>query len=360
MTGARSLRATLLGAVLTLACAAPAHAQWSVTANDGRSALTLGFLAQTQIEALENPGSSDISQNVFVRRTRLMLGARINDRTSLFMDTDVPNLGKGQASGSKVANTLVLQDLVLTQALCPNFKLDAGMLYVPLSHNSQQAVGSLLAIDYGPYTFVQNDPADAKLGRDYGVDGRAYLGRQHLELRAGMYQGDRGRNATEPFRAAARAVYYVCDADTGFFYAGTAFGKKRMFALGAGIDTQKQYQAWSGDLTCDWPVQRDCVTLLAGFTRYDGGRTFAALPRQDAVLLELGWYFHAAHVTPFVQYASRDYLDPARADESRVQGGLAFWGNGHKNSLKLGVAKLTKDRLADGFQYLAQWQVLAY
>jgi hypothetical protein len=350
----------LLGAALTLACAAPAHAQWSVSANDGRSALTLGFLAQTQIEALESPGSSDVAQNVFVRRARLMLGARINDRTSLYMDTDVPNLGKGQTTGAKVANTLVLQDLVVTQTLCSSFKIDAGMLYVPLSHNAQQAVGSLLPVDYGPYTFAQNEGTDSKLGRDYGVDGRAYVAHKHLEIRAGVYQGDRGKNATEPFRVAARGVYYACDADTGFFYAGTAFGKKRMLALGAGVDAQKDYRAWSGDVTCDWPVQKDCLTLLAGFTRYDGGTTFAALPRQDDVLVELGWYSHAARVTPFVQYASRDYLDPARADEARVQGGLAFWGNGHKNSLKLGVAKLTKDRLADGFQYMAQWQVLAY
>lgn len=360
MTRTRDLRAMFAGVVLALACAVPAHAQWTVASVSGRGALTIGVLAQSQLEAFESPGSHDVAQNVFVRRARLMFGARIDDRTSVYLDTDVPNLGKGQPSGSKVANTLVLQDLVVTQSLCRSFKLDAGMLYVPLSHNSQQAVGSLLAIDYGPYTFLQGDPTDSKLGRDYGVDGRAYLDHQHVELRAGVYQGDRGRNATAPFRLAARGVYYACDADTGFFYAGTAFGNRRIFALGAGVDAQKDYRAWSGDVTCDWPVQKDCVTLLAGFTRYDGGATFASLPRQDAMLIEFGYFLHRAHVTPFVQYASRDFVDAARADEARVQFGLAIWGNGHKNSLKCGLAKLTKDKLSDGFQYLAQWQVLAY
>ena len=76
--------------------------------------------------------------------------------------------------------------------------------------------------------------------------------------------------------------------------------------------------------------------------------------------MELGYFVRAAHVTPYVQYASRDYESPARADESRIQGGLAFWGNGHKNDVKLGVAKLTRDKVPDGIQYVAQWQVLAY
>ncbi len=360
MSPRRTILPALLSLIACLAVAVPARAQWSMTANDGRSVLNIGFLSQSQAEALQNPGSRDYAQNVFERRVRLMLGGRVNERTSFFIDTDVPNLGKGQASGAKVANTMVLQDLVLTQAICPGVKVDAGMLYVPISHNSQQAVGTLLAVDYGPYSFLQSDATDSRLGRDYGVDGRAYLAGQHVELRAGLYQGDRGRNATEPFRTTFRGVYYPFQPDTGFFYSGTAFGKRKVVAVGGSYDSQLSYYAWACDVSVDWPAGKDCVTVQVDYMRYDGRTTFAALPRQAVVLVELGYFDHRARVTPYLQYASRDYEDPGRADESRIQGGLAFWGNGHKNSLKVGAAKLAKESASDGVQYVVQWQVLAY
>ncbi len=343
-----------------LVAAQPANAQWSMTANDGQSQLKLGFFAQLQGEALRNPGSQELAQNVFVRRARLMLGGRVDARTAFFIDTETANLGKGQSSGVKGANTMVIQDLVITRTVRPGVHVDAGMMYVPTSHHSQQAVGSLLAVDYGAHSFLQSDVTDSKSGRDYGVNGRVYFGNRHGELRAGVYQGDRGRNSTLPFRTAVRGVFYPFEADTGFFYSGTAFGKKRLVALGGSYDAQKSYYSWAGDVTVDWPLRQDCVTLLADYMRYDGGATFVALPRQDAVLVELGYTIHRAHLTPFVQYAARDYDDPARADEARIQGGLAFWSNGHRDNIKLGVSKLMKDGVSDGIQYVGQWQLLAF
>jgi hypothetical protein len=255
---------------------------------------------------------------------------------------------------------MLLQDLVLTHMLGPGLKIDAGMLAVPMSHNSQQSVGSVLPVDYGPYSFLQSDVTDSKVSRDYGVDARASVAKRHGELRAGLYQGDRGRSASTPFRTTLRAVYYPFEADTGYFYSGTSFGKRKVLAFGASFDAQQRYDAWSGDVYADWPVRKDCLTLLVGVMRYDGRTTFTALPRQDVVLVELGYFVQKAHLTPYVQYAARDYADSFRADEARIQGGVAFWGNGHRQSLKLGVASLTRDDASDGYQYVAQWQVLAY
>jgi hypothetical protein len=355
----RSASIALMGLLAGLAMATPARAQWSIASTDGKGAFNLGFLVQPQVEALQSPGSQDCAQNLFVRRARLLFSGRIDDRTSFNFVTDVPNLGKGQATGAKVSNTMVLQDAVVTEVVAPGVKVDAGMLLVPVSHNSQQSASSILAVDYGPYSYLASDATDSKAGRDYGVNGRAYLANRHAEVRAGLYQGDRLKNSTAPFRTTFRGVFYPYTADTGFTYAGTAFGKKKMVALGASYDTQKSYYAWAGDVFVDWPVLKDCVTFQADYIRYDGRTMFAALPRQDVLLVEFGYFVHQAHVSPYVQYASRDYDAPGRADEAKIQGGLAFWGNGHKNNVKVGVAKLTKDRASDGIQYVAQWQVLA-
>ena len=360
MSDYRAVQGMLLTLLACLAVAAPADAQWAVASNDGKAALNLGFLAQTQVEVLQSPGAQGYAQNLFIRRARLMLGGRVDEHTSFFIDTDVPNLGKGQASGAKVSNTIVLQDLVLTRTCGPGVKVDAGMLYVPLSHNSQQAVGSLLAVDYGSYSFLESDATDSKLGRDYGLDGRTYFANRHAELRIGVYQGARGKSATGPFRTAIRAVYYPFEPDTGFFYSGTAFGKKRVLALGSSYDAQSSYYAWDGDVSVDLPVRQDCATLQVDYLRYDGRTTFVSLPRQDVVLVELGYYLHRVRVTPYVQYAARDYRDPALADDAKMQAGLAFWGQGHRSSLKLGVAKLTRDKAPNGAQYVVQWQVLAF
>jgi len=350
----------LVAGVAVFASVAPARAQWSISSSDGKAVFNLGFLAQAQLEELESPGSHDYAQNAFVRRLRLVAGGRVDDRTSFFIDTDVPNLGKGQATGAKVANSMVLQDAVLTEALGCGVKLDAGMLMVPVSHNSLQAAGTLLAVDYGPYSFLQSDPTDSRVNRDYGVDARASLAARHAELRAGLYQGNRGSGSAGPFRTTVRAVWYPFDADTGFFYAGTAFGRRRLVAIGGGYDAQAGYHAWAGDVSVDWPVAGDCLTFQADYVHYDGGVTFAALGRQAAVLVETGYFIRRLSLTPYVQYASRDYEAPALPREAKLQAGLAYWCNGHRNSLKLGVARLMRDGAADGAQYVAQWQVLAF
>ncbi len=354
-------RAAALAALLVVVLATPSRAQWTIAGADGKAAYTIGFLAQTQFEELKGTGTDYWQQNVFFRRVRVIGSGRVNEHTAFFFETDVPNLGKGQATGKKVENAVVLQDFALTQTICPSFKVDVGMLLVPLSHNSQQSAGSLLAIDYGAYSFLSSDTINAKVGRDYGVQARGWLAGRKLELRAGVYQGNRGTDSRAPFRFAARGVVYPFEADTAMFYTGTTLGKRKLVAIGGGVDVQKDYAAWSTDAFVDWPVAKgDGVTLQADFLRWDGGTTFASLPRQDCLLVEAGYYAHAWKVTPFVQYASRDYELASRADETRLQGGLAYWGNGHRWNVKLGLAKLTKEHASDGTQFVTQWQVMAF
>lgn len=347
-----------LGAVLfvTGAC----HAQWAVSSADGKSTLNVGFLSQLQFEALESTDASYYQQNLFFRRLRLMAGGRINDRLSLFLDTDIPNLGKGTTSGSKTASTLMLQDFVLTYTVSSRLKLDGGMLLLPVSHNGQQAATSLLAVDYGPYTFLHSDPLNLYTGRDYGLQARGYLAGSHVEYRVGVSQGNRGVDSRAPFCSHARAVWYPCQADTGLFYTGTTLGKRRIVALGASLVQQQHFLAWSGDVFLDLPVGGDALTGQFDFTRFDGGSTFASLPRQDAYLAEGGYCFRRARLGPYVQYARRDFAGDGTADESKLQAGLAWWGDGHRCNLKLGMAKLMKEGDEDRNQAVLQWQALVF
>lgn len=348
-----------------LLAAAPASAQWQITSPDGSSKLTLGVLAQLQAEELQPIGTEDWQQNVFARRFRIVVGGKINDRVSLFADTDVPNLGKGVTSGAavgnKVDNTMFLQDLAVTYTVRSELKVDAGMLLVPASHNGLQSAASHLTLDYGPWSFLQSDSTRSKVGRDYGVLARGYLGDRHLEYRLGVLQGARGADARRPFRSAYRIAYYPFEADTGLFYTGTTLGKRRLWSVGFGGDHQLDYNTWSADVFVDQPIAGgDGITFQADFTRYDGGVTFPALARQDVMMFEAGYYFHKAKVSPFVQYSVRDFEAAASKDETKLIGGLAYWDSGHKFNLKAAYAVLGRDGAQDGKQFVLQAQVYAF
>ena len=46
----------------------------------------------------------------------------------------------------------------------------------------------------------------------------------------------------------------VLEAETGFFYAGTYLGKKKILAIGAGFDGQKDFHAYAADAFFDYPL----------------------------------------------------------------------------------------------------------
>lgn len=350
----------LLGA-LWLALATPASAQWQMTSPDGTTKLNFGFLAQFQAEELQPVGTEDWQQNLFVRRFRIVMSGKVNDKVAIFADTDVPNLGKGTAAGTKTDNTMILQDLVLTYTVRSEFKLDVGMLLTPASHNGLQSAASHLGVDYGPWSFVQSDSTRSKTGRDYGVLARGYLGDRHFEYRAGVLQGLRGIDSRQPFRTAFRLAWYPFDSDTGLFYTGTTLGKRRIVSIGVGGDMQRDYRTTSADVFVDQPVNGgDGFTLQADWTQYDGGTWIPGVSKQTVLLAEAGYYSHTSKLGPFVQYSSRDYDKASLADETKLMGGLAWWDSGHKFNVKAAYALLTRDGKSDGKQAVVQAQLFAF
>ena len=349
-------------ALVLLLLAAPAGAQLQITSADGGSSLKLGVLAQGQGEWLDAAGGEHTSQNLFLRRLRVILGGKLGERITFFVDTDSPNLGKAGADGRKNDGDVFIQDAFVSVALRPDVSVDAGMLLLPLSHNAQQGATTLLAIDYAPTSFTASAPTGSRTGRDYGVQLRGYFLQRHLELRAAVAQGARGPDAARPLRTTLRAVWYPFEADTGFFYSGTFFGARRLLALGVSHDQQEHYRTDAADVVVDWPVgaRGDAVAAQANVVRFDGGTTLTELPRQDTVALEAGYFLKAFRLGPFVQFSRRDFDDPARADERSSQVGVAWWWSGHQLNVKLGVGRLERDGVPDRTQVVLQGQLFLY
>jgi hypothetical protein len=334
---------------------------FKIASSDGKSSVSFGFLAQGQAEWVTNPLTDITSKNMFLRRARFIAGGKINDKLSFFLDTDSPNLGKAQADGTKTAEKVYLQDVILTYKFRDEFMIDGGMLLVSGSHNSMQGAAGLLPVDYGPYAFQASAPTDSKVGRDYGAQVRGYLFKKHFEYRAGVYQGKRGVTSKEPFRYATRLVWYPFEAETGFFYTGTTLGKKRILAFGFGTDNQSNYHSQSADIFYDQPVNKgDGITLQADYTHNDGDDTFTTMKPQHVWTAEASYYFHKAKIGPFMQLSELRYAVDAGNNMSKYQGGIAFWPQGHKFNIKLGIGKTQTGNAPRQLQVALQTQIYIY
>jgi hypothetical protein len=353
---------------LVLAGARTAAAQWQVESKDGKTNFKFGFLAQPQLELLETPDTTATSQNISLRRFRLLFGGKIADKWTFFFETDSPNLGKAtpdktaNPTGAKDAGFMFLQDAYVTYDYSTEFKVDGGMMLTPLGHNHGQSAATLLPVDYGPYTFTEATPLGERVGRDYGVQLRGYPAKQHLEYRLGVFQGVRGVEARNDLRVAGRAVWYPFAAETGFFYGGTFQGSKRVVAIGAAFDHQKEYNEYAADVFVEQPFNKgeQGVTFQANWMRFDGGTFIKTLPKQDTYLIEAAAHFAKGRVSPFVQFASKDIKLVTAADQRYWQAGLAYWMAGHQRNLKFSAGRQHTTGLPDRTQVLLQLQIFYY
>lgn len=359
----KTIRLLFFFVLLVLIAAASSWAQpFQLTSQDGKSSVKFGLLLQPQGEWVDTTDAEHTTENLYLRRIRLLFGGKYGDKVTFFVDTDSPNVGKAAADGTKSEATMYIQDASITYSFTPSVMIDGGMLLLPLSHNTQQGATTLLPVDYGPYSFLASTPTGSRVGRDYGAQLRGYLFNNHFEFRAAVTDGARGANARNPFRTTYRLVYYPFDAETGFFYTGTNFGKKRIVAIGGSYDAQKDYKTTSGDVYVDIPAGKsgDAITLQADFTKYDGGEFLPTLPKQDATLVEASYYFHSIRLGPYLQYANRNYDAAATPDEKYEQLGLAWWSSGHNFNLKLGAGKFEKTGAKDRNQVLLQAQLFFF
>ena len=108
--------AAVLAVLVVMAWASPASAQFNIESKDGKNSLKIGFLAQPQFESLGTADGTATSNNIFLRRFRIMFGGKLGDKWTYFFETDDPNLGKGATAGTaaKDTGTMYLQDANVT------------------------------------------------------------------------------------------------------------------------------------------------------------------------------------------------------------------------------------------------------
>lgn len=334
------VRAGLAAAGLAALLASPPAAAQAVIKVSDDVSFRFGLLLQGQADWQERAIADGTAQNLFVRRARILVGGSLAKNVTFFFETDSPNYGKSVA-GAKTGSSMIVQDAFVSWKLSEAFTIDGGMILTGIAHNSLQSAASLVAIDYGSYSFLYSPSTQNVVGRDTGFQLRGYPAAKKLEYRVGVWAGQRDTGSRQAFRTTARLQYNFLDADTGFFYTGTSLGKKRIFALGAGYDTQKDYTSYAADAYVDLPVGKNgAVSGQLDFIHYDGGTTFTNLAKQDTVYAEAGYYIKSAKVMPFAYWGTKDVAGRDAGDESRWAIGLGYMAFGHNLNIKAAYGRI--------------------
>jgi hypothetical protein len=340
--------------------------------------LRFGFLAQPQYEAAGGAADDGFSHNFFVRRARLLVGGTLFNDFELFFETDFADLMKSDAMGVKNGPGALIQDAIVTWKRFDFFKIDAGFMLVPLSHNAIQSAASLYSWDYFAFTFRHSNVFRAAVppaGRDAGVQLRGLLLGGHLEYRVGAFQGLREAAAPPPgmmgepelqstnaFRVAGRVQINVFDPETGFFYAGSYLGTKKVLSVGGAVDAQDDYFYWAADAFLDLPIGGDGLTAQVNLAQWDGG-DFIALPKQTGIMAEAGYRIGALRLSPIVRFEQLTFDNSAvNPKQTRFSGGLSWWLHNHNTNLKLFYTHIAVDTDPSNSwgQINLQWQYFVY
>ena len=312
----------------------------------------LGIQLQVWGDETQDPVSGGYSQNVFFRRVRFMVGGQIAPDLTFFIETESPRLGNAGAGTTtptkNAANGFSLQDVLAEWRVAGDAAILGGGFFIPpTSHNILTGSAALLSLDNSAFSLQANGLTQSNAGRDFGLQVKGYLAGDHVEYRAGVFDGQRqpaaagGAGARNSARFAARLQYDAFDPEKGYVYPGTSLGAKRILALGAWGETQGDYRAGGADFALDYPVSgRSTVTAAAQYCVFDGGKQFTQtvggvttplLPRQSVFFSEAGYYFATPKLQPFLRYERLNFSDRAFRfqDQSRTGGGINYYIASH-------------------------------
>jgi hypothetical protein len=362
----------------------PAAPSFKIESPNGNS-IKFGLLVQPQFQAVSDPVFDGFKKDIYIRRTRVLIGGTLFGAFDYFFDTEFANMGlstnvppppppmmpPAPNTTTKAIPGMNIQDAFVTwRPLGDMVKVDAGYMLPPMSHNALQGATTLYSWDYFAYTFQHNNSFSpgstaSPVGRDTGVALRLLLLGGRIDFRAGAFQGLRNirtgtdiesRNAP---RFTARLQLNLLDAEPGFFYAGTYLGAKKILSLGGSFDIQDDYKYFAGDVFVDMPLGPGVFTAQVNVARWDTGGfiTLAApaSPEQTALSSEIGFHFTDLHISPILR---GEWLWIDGPDVTRLGGGVAYWPFGHNSNLKAFYTRIDPDGAPRAInQFNVQWQL---
>ncbi len=341
----------------------PAAAPGPVQLKVGDAVFRFGTLIQAQADWTQDPVSSGYAQNLFIRRIRFIVGGQVTKNVVFYFQTENSNLGKVNASGTKVISTgLQVLDASAEWRIAKEFNLWGGLFYAPTSREAMKSASSEFELDTSAYATLGTAALAGTGGRDTGFMARGYFLADRLEYRVGVFQGLRDTSSRNSFRTVTRLQYNVFDPEPYVTAAYTAsyFGKKKILAIGAAYDTQKDYQAYSADVYADFPVPFGSVVATGTYQNIDGGTTVASLPKEQTYQLEAGVFFKEAKIGPWARWERRNTPSDGTKTENRYLVGINYYVYGTNLNLKAAYGRVEPKVVAGTNQFTLQLQAFYF
>ncbi|HEX8111495.1 MAG TPA: porin [Kofleriaceae bacterium] len=323
-----------------------------------------------------NGDAGDFARNIYLRRARFFFGGTIGKSLSYFILAESANNGSPTADAmgniNKNVTTFALNDAYLDFKVNDLLSIQAGLMLIPFTRNILQSTSTYWTLDVGAVSATYIAATETTVLRDYGAQVKINAADNHFELRGMASEGVRIADltpsaATPPApvarnpgknnpRLTAFAQYNFLDPDTGYVFNGQYFGRKKIAGVAAGVDYQP--------ISSDNPYFATSLTGFAAIPVHGGdakngddefggqieylhfhgggvvpGSPASGLAKQNALLVEAGYYNKGAHLSVFGKFEGRffDTPDgsPLKAGNSRV------YGAGVKYFLAEQIANLT-------------------
>ena len=329
----------------------------------GEATLRFGVLFQPQADFQQNPAGA-YSQNLLVRRARILIGGQVAKTVFIFFETENSRLGAANATGTKTMNTgFQTLDAAVEWRPRKAFNLSGGLIRVPASRDALESASSEFTLDFNTYAFMTTTALGGTGGRDTGIMARGYFFNDRLEYRAAMLSGLRENGNRNSFRKVGRLQYNFFDKEVYNFpsYAGSNFGAKKIVALGAAVDSQMDYTGLTTDLFADIPTRFGSALGTVTFQDVDGGRRSpSGLATQQIVSVDGGLFFKKAKFGPWARYEQRNFDTQTTRDEKRYLVGLNYYPMGNNFNIKAGVTRMKPATGREMNQFTVQLQVFYY
>ncbi|HMG21657.1 MAG TPA: porin [Kofleriaceae bacterium] len=309
-----------------------------------------------------NGDSGDFARNIYLRRARFFMGGTIGSSLTYFMLWESANNGAPIADAmgniNKQNTTFAFNDAYLDFKINPNVSVQAGLMLLPFTRNILQSTSTYWTLDIGGVSASYIAATQTNVLRDYGAQLKINAVENHLELRGMVSEGvripDLTPSSAPPTPAARNAgknnprltgfvQYNFLDPDTGYVFNGQYFGRKKIAGIAAGIDYQpissdNPYFATSATAFAAIPIKGadpknggDEVGGQFEYLHFHGGGVVPGSPasglgKQDAVLVEAGYYNKAAKLSFFGKFEGRFLPEAAKAGNQRIYGvGLKYF-----------------------------------
>ncbi len=361
--------------------------------------IDLGYRLQAYVQ---NTDVGDTSEREFrIRRARFRMKGVVNDKVSIFLQTDVSGGGK----------PMEMIDAFVTYKADPWFQFYMGRNMAPSNRQALTSSGALMALDRprlvnesltwgagGARPSMVDSSPDRVRDNGLTLFGSNAAGEGGFKYYAGIYNGvqyDTDPTITDDVasddadRFAVRAQYNFWNAEGGYYNSSTYLGKKKTLGIGVSYDMQSDvgasdvydtsgtptgarklvdYSLMTADAFLELPFDNGgSLTAEAGYSMLDYGDAVEFNMYQGSgVYGQFGYMFNNG-LQPWFLYETKtsDATEAANGGTAgnwtNMRFGLTYFVKGHNANVKLayesykrelaGAAGDPKDSTTDQFTF---------